>query len=374
MELGWYCKAYKGNLFSSATKVFKSWNLLPANVNPTIFKLKEQPLANGFEITNENYIAIDISKPDEVVLSKGIYWYQLINSGVDYSMNYYWDTNLAYNSSQTYLYESEGHWRPIWGSRGDSDDADEHEFWISPTPQGSYLSYHKNVPNNVYSLPQFSETRNFVEFKIKLKMSNTGATSNPRNSARLSIGQSLTDESRHVRLVIQKAKKTTNEFSQIVWEFTDVTSSDYQYLPSKKQEWNLLESQVDGVGMSGIYHRQGVQELMKDKEFTFTNVTLQKDEFYVFQLKCYKQNIEFYYGLVISAWKGAGFVSVGRPSPGQSILHTNQYLSDGYLSIDRSEQTPSEFNTNFPIMAGQSSEYYVPIMSFSGIYYLKTSI
>lgn len=358
MELGWYCKAYKGNLYESATKVFESWNLLPANVNPTIFKLKEQPLANGFEITNENYIAIDISKPDEVVLSKGIYWYQLINPGVDYSMNYYWDTNLAYNSNQTFWYDSEGYWQPIWGSRGVEGDAEEHEFWIRPTPYGNYPGDHKFVPSNIYSLPQFSEQRNFVEFKIKLKMSNTGATRNPRFTAQSKIGEDLTDESRHVRLVIQKAKKTTNEYSEILWEFTDVASSDYQYLPSKKDEWEAITS---------IYNRQEVQELMEDKEFTFTNVTLKKDEFYVFQLKCYKQDIEFYYGLVIYAWRGGNVYVNGVEQ--KAGLSTNEYLSDGYLSIDSSDQSPSEFNANFPIMAGRSGEYYVPIMSFSGIYY-----
>ena len=106
---------------------------------------------------------------------------------------------------------------------------------------------------------------------------------------------------------------------------------------------------------------------MEDKEFTFTNVTFEKDAFYVFQLKCYKQNVEFYYGLVINAWKG-GNVDVNGVSQ-KAGLSTNEYLSDGYLSIDTSDQTPSEFNANFPIMAGRATEYYVPIMRFSGIYY-----
>jgi hypothetical protein len=343
MELGWYCKAYKGNLFSSATNVFESWNLLPANVNPTIFKLKEQPLANGFEITNENYIAIDISKPDEVVLSKGIYWYQLINPGVDYSMNYYWDTNLAYADANA------NNWRVYWGAKGGPDDTIGHEFYISPTPPGYDEtlddfgeSTHGNVPSNIYSLPQFPEKRTFVEYKIKLKLANSGTTTNPYDSAQTGPGENLTDESRHVRLVLQKAERIVRQGGGY-WRFTDVATSDYQYLPSEKgSDVNWMNSDVSGV--------------VKDKEFTFTNVTFEKDEFYVFQLKCYKQNVEFYYGLILAGWKSTS-------------LSDNQYLDNGYLSADRSSFAAQNFNENFPLYNNTSLNYHVPIMSFSGIYY-----
>lgn len=242
MDLGWYCKAYKGQIYQDAATVFALWDVSGAHIGDTIFKLKEQPLENGFSITNENYLAIDVREPNKVVLSKGIYWYQVTKTGFSELKNTYWteDDTIVDTSGEI----------------------------ISILASAATSANDNGTTQNIFALPKYTEKRIFGEYKIKLRLANAGTTP---------LG--ITTESRHVRLTIQKATFASN------WSFEDVEGaiSDYQYLGSQKGEQQLLT---------------------QEKEFTFKGLTFEEGVTYVVKINSWKQNSEnYFHGLKMLMWK-----------------------------------------------------------------------
>jgi len=256
MDLGWYCKAYKGQIYQNAATVFALWDVSGAHIGDTIFKLKKQPLENGFSITNENYLAIDVREPNKVVLSKGIYWYQVTKTGFSELKNTYWEED------DTIVESSFGEIISI----------------LAPAPASPTTPANTNgTTQNIFALPKYTEKHIFGEYKIKLRLANDGT-----------INSGKTTESRHVRLTIQKAT-----FAGSIWSFEDVEGaiSDYQYLGSQKNELELETH---------------------EKEFTFKGLTFEEGVTYVVKINSWKQNIEnYFYGLKMLMWKQGDNIPTG---------------------------------------------------------------
>lgn len=76
-DIGWYCKAYKGDMDASASVVLRDvWSTSIEKINTTIFKLGILPVPNLHALDNSSWDPIDISLPETTALGKGIYWIQ----------------------------------------------------------------------------------------------------------------------------------------------------------------------------------------------------------------------------------------------------------------------------------------------------------
>jgi len=75
-DIGWYCKAYKGDMDASASVVIAGWSTSIDKINTTIFRLNTHPVPNLQALDNSYWDPIDISSPETTALGKGIYWIQ----------------------------------------------------------------------------------------------------------------------------------------------------------------------------------------------------------------------------------------------------------------------------------------------------------